>query len=363
VLAPLKARALDEDALEAWLRRLDAERADHELGRLLYVAATRARRRLHLVAHVEPVDERRAPGEFRQPRKRTALSALWPAVGGDVLAAAIEADAAERAASEARRARAAAGAPATGAAGVDAAMAADVAPLPLPLPPPAPRVRLQRLPDDWITPPAEPRLPPPSARMTGLAPDDLEFEWVTAAGRYAGTVVHEELERAGRLGLPSLAAALDERASLWRRRLRELGLAEEQLDAVTARIRRALASTCTEPRGRWLYDPAHGDAASDVTLTARLGREIVVAVIDRTFVDAQGVRWIVDVKTSLHEGADLDGFLDRERQRHAAQLERHAEVWRLREPERTLRLGLWFPLHAAWREWSPGELAPVRTSP
>jgi hypothetical protein len=217
-------------------------------------------------------------------------------------------------------------------------------------------VQLQRLPDDWVTPPAQDRLPSAPERLTGLAPDELAFEWVTAAGRYAGTVVHEELERAGRLGLDALAADLDARAPLWRRRLRELGLAQEQLDGMTARIRRALSTTIGCPRGRWLFDASHRDAQSELALTARLGREIVVAVIDRTFVDAAGVRWVVDFKTSSHEGADLDAFLDRERERHAAQLERYAAVLALREPERKIRLGLYFPLHAGWREWAPGEI-------
>ena len=57
-----------------------------------------------------------------------------------------------------------------------------------------------------------------------------------------------------------------------------------------------------------------------------LERDIVSVVIDRTFVDDGGVRWIVDYKTSSHEGAGLDEFLDRERERYAPQLERYARA-------------------------------------
>jgi ATP-dependent helicase/nuclease subunit A len=348
VLAPLKARSADGDALEAWLRRLDGERAAHELGRLLYVAATRARQRLHLVAHLEPIDEARAPGEFKQPRKRTALAALWSAVGEDVLAGAVEASGPAAGTHGGREST-----PPNGPSPADDARVGERPAEPAP--PTVPRVRLQRLPDDWTTPPAEDRVPAAPERLAGLAPEELAFEWVTAAGRYAGTVVHEELERAGRVGLDALAAELAARVPLWHRRLRELGLAEERLDEMTARIRRALATTIGCPRGRWLFDSAHRDAQSELALTARLGREIVVVAIDRTFVDAAGVRWIVDFKTSSHDGADLDGFLDRERQRHAVQLERYAAVLALREPSREIRLGLYFPLHAGWREWRSGE--------
>jgi ATP-dependent exoDNAse (exonuclease V) beta subunit len=334
VLAPLKARAVVEDPLEKWLRRWDAERADHELGRLLYVATTRAKRRLHLVAHVEPNGDR-SPPEFRRPRRRSALAALWPAVESEIVEGATELALAQ------------------GDAG-----ATDGA---------SPGVRLQRLPDDWLPPPAEDPLRAGASADTGLAPEELAFEWVTAAGRYAGTVVHEELERAGRLGLDALGTALETRSGSWRRRLRELGLAEEQLDAMVARVHRALANTLADARGRWLFDPSHAEARSELALTARLGGEVVVTVMDRTFVDARGVRWIVDFKTGSHEGADLEGFLDRERERHAPQLERYAAVLRLLEPAREIRLGLYFPLHAGWREWSPGEVTagtsgPVRTS-
>jgi ATP-dependent exoDNAse (exonuclease V) beta subunit len=68
-------------------------------------------------------------------------------------------------------------------------------------------------------------------------------------------------------------------------------------------------------------------------------------VIDRLFETAAGERWIVDYKTSTHEGADPGGFLDRERARYASQLERYA---RALGGER--RLGLYFPLLGGWRE-------------
>jgi len=73
-------------------------------------------------------------------------------------------------------------------------------------------------------------------------------------------------------------------------------------------------------------------------------------VIDRAFVDAAGVRWIVDYKTSRHEGAGREEFLDREQERYRPQLERYAALMRKLGPE-PVRLGLYFPLLGAWREW------------
>jgi ATP-dependent helicase/nuclease subunit A len=74
-------------------------------------------------------------------------------------------------------------------------------------------------------------------------------------------------------------------------------------------------------------------------------------VMDRVFRDEAGTRWIADYKTSSHEGANLDAFLDQERIRYEAQLARYAAA--LNEPG--IKLGLYFPLHAGWREWEAKE--------
>ena len=92
-------------------------------------------------------------------------------------------------------------------------------------------------------------------------------------------------------------------------------------------------------------------------------------MIDRTFVDEEGVRWIIDYKTSRHEGGDIAAFFDNERERYRGQLERYARLMRagsapqedslrsvpqgdlLRSAQR-IRLGLYFPLLGGWREWN-----------
>ena len=67
-------------------------------------------------------------------------------------------------------------------------------------------------------------------------------------------------------------------------------------------------------------------------------------VIDRTFL-AHGRRWIVDYKTSSHEGAGVDAFLERERERYGPQLARYVAALG------SARLGLYFPMLRGWREW------------
>jgi ATP-dependent helicase/nuclease subunit A len=321
VLAPERARSKQDEPLVRWIRGLGAERRLLELDRLLYVAATRARERLYLVGHLSRAS---APGEFARPRKDTLLGRIWPAIEVPATAAA--------AAGQAPRA------------------APRVAAAPLPL---------MRLAQDW-------RAPPPRAAVIALGdatrpdgPSEFEFEWVTTAARHVGTVVHEELERAATTGL-ARAAADPGRDAAWRRRLAELGVGPGQLGAAVARVRRALEATAADPRGAWLFDPAHRVAASELELSTLRGGRIAAARIDRTFVDRDGVRWIVDFKTSAHEGEELEAFLDRERLRYTPQLERYAELLAAREPDRPIRLGLYFALHCGWREWARGAPPPER---
>ena len=83
------------------------------------------------------------------------------------------------------------------------------------------------------------------------------------------------------------------------------------------------------------------------------GAQIVNALIDRTFVTQDGIRWVVDFKTSPHEGGDLPAFLDSEAERYATQLTRYAYLARQLGPQ-PVRAGLYFPLLAAWREVAVG---------
>ena len=73
-------------------------------------------------------------------------------------------------------------------------------------------------------------------------------------------------------------------------------------------------------------------------------------IIDRTFIDEHGTRWVIDYKTGSHEGGNLDQFLDREQERYHEQLERYARTLQQME-QLPVRRGLYFPMINAWREW------------
>jgi len=88
-----------------------------------------------------------------------------------------------------------------------------------------------------------------------------------------------------------------------------------------------------------------------VTLQRATADGVDLMRLDRTFVDSAGRRWIIDYKVGLHEGGDLEAFLEAEVARYAPQLQRYAETMRLMDA-RPIELGLYFPLHRHFRCWS-----------
>jgi ATP-dependent helicase/nuclease subunit A len=133
--------------------------------------------------------------------------------------------------------------------------------------------------------------------------------------------------------------------------LTSLGGPAPERPAAIARMIDALERTLGDERGQWLFSPAHSDVRSEWAVSGLLGAELVDAVIDRTFRDEKGTRWIVDFKTSAHEGGALEEFLDNEVRRYREQLTRYAALM-ARFGNEPMRVGLYFPMLGAWREWS-----------
>src|SRR6185436_3771257 len=93
LLAPMTARGADTDPVYAYLRRLADGEESAELGRLLYVGSTRAKRRLHLTAVLEAERKNDGPLAWKAPPAGSALAKFWhslpaplppPGVGNDL---------------------------------------------------------------------------------------------------------------------------------------------------------------------------------------------------------------------------------------------------------------------------------------
>jgi ATP-dependent helicase/nuclease subunit A len=303
LLAPITAAGENGDPHFQYLRQIDRRKSKHERLRLFYVASTRAKKRLHLLGQAK-LNKDGEPA----PESGSILADLW------------------RALSLEEKAR--------------FAIPNSSANAHLPL---APGV-LRRLPESWKLP----ELPAPLtwAGSGPLRPEPHEptFEWVGEGLRIAGTVVHGFLQRMRDPGaeLPGVDAI--------RAALLHAGLSPAELPEYAARVRDALQNVRESPRAQWILQ-AHRDSRSEYAVTGVVNGEIVRGKVDRTFVDSGGIRWIVDFKTSSHSGGNVQKFLDEEQRRYRDQMERYARLFA--SEGRPVRLGLYFPLLDAWREWTP----------
>lgn len=315
LLAPLAAASGEREPMVDFMRDFHARRMVLESARLLYVAGTRARRKLYLFA--SPSINKK--GEANAP-SGSLLACIWDAVK----------DKFEKRASQQ-----------AGAAGESDAAAE----------PP-----LTRLPADWRLPAGPGAISPSPVQQADAAAPAPVFEWAGATARATGTLVHRVLCRIAEEGAGQWDAARVRRCcALFKPQLHGLGMNEKDAAKVVDRAQAALLFTFGDERGRWIVDRAHKDARSEYALSGIVDGRAKSVIIDRTFTDAAGVRWIIDYKTGVHSGGALEKFLDSEQERYAPQLETYAElIKRLPGNEQCqVRLGLYFPLARAWREWSP----------
>ena len=56
------------------------------------------------------------------------------------------------------------------------------------------------------------------------------------------------------------------------------------------------------------------------------GAKFVNGILDRTFLDENKTRWVIDYKISRHEGGDIDWFIDEQKKRYQPKLEEYAAL-------------------------------------
>ena len=316
ILAPMRAKIgaqAASDPVYKWLGTLDAAEEIAELGRLLYVGATRARKRLHLTAVAEASPD---AAQWKRPARGTPLERLWDAVARPSPPPEFDSTA-------------------------HAASVEVVADEPL-----------LRLPLDLQLPPFP--APLPAASRSAQPVDAPVFDWADAIAAAVGTVAHRLLAKIAADGL----AQWDERR-LQRehdRIIAELGTEglEPSVRAGAAqRVAAVIARTLSDPRGRWLFDPAHVDARSEWALAGDDEGRIVHVVVDRSFI-ADGRRYVVDFKTGVHLGGNAASFLREEFKRYRPQLDRYARIVGALE-RRPVRIALYHPLvEGGWQEMDAG---------
>ena len=300
LLAPIAAYESDKETIASYINSLNKQKDQHEIARLLYVAATRAKDQLILCGKgdIDPKTD-----ELKIPNKSSLMHRLWSSIADTVIhhPEAPEAIALEKS-------------------------------------------QEQCLPSDWAF-----TIPEQLASSTQAnQAQRSDIEWNDNAARHIGTLVHRYLERISHEGIEQWPAArIETLTRAIRTGLMHLGVSDAELDRSTAQAQRALKQTLNDKTGQWIIR-SHPEAQSELALS-RLSDNIEHFIIDRTFVD-DGVRWIVDYKTSENAQNDMSAFLTQEREHYREQLENYARLVSEYD-SRPIKLALYFPLMQHLESW------------
>jgi ATP-dependent helicase/nuclease subunit A len=144
-----------------------------------------------------------------------------------------------------------------------------------------------------------------------------------------GTAIHRVLETIATQGLKKWTVDFaHSQAAYYRRILLELGAVNLEHDL--AIISAAIANTLNDKQGRWILDD-HEDAHSELALSGMINNKVENCIIDRTFVE-NGVRWIIDFKTSKYE-----------LEVQQLQLQKYAQLMHHFDPHHPIKTTLYFP--------------------
>ncbi len=145
------------------------------------------------------------------------------------------------------------------------------------------------------------------------------FDWAGETARRVGSLVHAELQA---MDLTRIDARCDSRArGAFQRWLALHGVPRGSFAGSRLRASLRRCWRCIEdPRGRWILKSGYRDDFREHALSGHWQGEMWRVVFDRSFIDDEGVRWVIDYKTSQHLGSGVEQFLDREVERYTPQL-------------------------------------------
>ena len=285
VAAPVNRRSrskMAEPTAYDFLQHMERERSRNEDARVLYVAATRAVRRLHLVGVAWYEED----GTLAAPRAASPLARLWPAVEAEFNAAV-----------------ATQSPPALASDGELKDFVPQLA-----------RLKAPAVPPEWCAPEQQ------------SMPAATHEENVDPLATTVGTLAHAVLELIATEPEAWSASRVVERQPGFERWLTSRGWSPADARAGATRVATMLATTLASSDGQWVLR-RRAEAAAELAL-AKLGAggTAEIRVVDRCFVE-NGVRWIIDYKT-----VDLGAAADSARlAAHAArfrpQLESYAALF------------------------------------
>lgn len=287
LLAPIKAKQTQEDAIYKYVKQFQQRKNQFEYTRLFYVAATRAKAQLHLLAQYDL--------ENPKENKNSFLHIIESLYRDEFITtdATMQNDIKNEKSANLRR-----------------------------------FTKPYQLPDTLAT-----MLPTTTLRSTVNANMP---KWQSDDERKRGIVLHRILQALSETNHSQWQDIINNQP-LHIALLRHQAITD--LASALAMLQTALQQVAVSETAAWILNNQHQAAASEFLLHDQKQNYY----IDRTFID-NNTRWIIDYKSATPEqNESIDVFLQRQYQLHAAQLEHYATLMADID-NRPIKLMLYFPL-------------------
>jgi ATP-dependent exoDNAse (exonuclease V) beta subunit len=288
LIAPLHERQGEKDPLYSFLKYSCQRKEAHERGRLLYVGMTRAKQALHLFASLSQNEA----GEIKT-RDNSLLGLVWPTLSQDfcMVYDPVESEVVVE---------------------NKVSMPSEV-----------------RLPADWATTSELIRTIPEEDNFVSME----EFSYAAHVHRQVGVLIHRMLYKMAIQGLAHWGQQdLIALAPHFEAQLRELGV-HRDVKASVQKVIESLTQVLNDSRGRWILH-AHDQHEAEAVYGS--------SIIDRTFIDEDGQRWVIDYKTASDYAED-------QHEQYRRQLTRYAQIF-VDRGEKNIRCALYYPLFGGWEE-------------
>ena len=314
ILAPIKQTGKIASDLYHYINYIEKQKQHFEDLRLLYVATTRARKSLHLFGHVKLKEE--ANEITCLPDRRSLLNYLWS-------------DLQEKYTKH-----------------KPTNMVNDFSEENTVI-----HQDNYRLNEKWQLPEIQPLIINHDIQTEIKHASDIEYDWAGETIKHIGSVTHQIIQQIAETGVDNnnevSLQKFDNRINFL---LTRLGVNEEELSWAVSQVQLAIKNMLNDEQGLWILSSDHKEVFNEYALSGIHEGKIVNVIMDRTFVDSQNRRWIIDYKTSRHEGADKETFLQHEKERYQEQLNLYGQIMSYMD-DRPIMLALYFPLLKGWQQW------------
>jgi len=314
LMSPIPSSGKSEDPVYSHLAVQDKRRESHESCRLLYVACTRAKERLHLLASVKSDDKDTL--RLRPPAKSSLLFSVWEAVQTRINVYRKENESPARSEIE------------------------------------KPKV-LQRLHSQW----ALPSLPATDTLAQYVPYHDHQnkrddFRWRNNTPRVVGTLVHRLLKEVDGSRLRNWQEEIPEHErDLWKSLLIYLGVQSYRLDDALARTCAILKHIADNTELHWIFSDDLEQRHTEYSLTLASSQGVEHYVIDLLLV-YNNITWIIDYKTGQpDEDESTEAFLAKELQIYRKIMCRYRSAV-ISLGYQNVKLALYFPLINRWVEYN-----------